>query len=118
MNSEAVVNPRPEKASQRRSFRLPREIGILGALLLMLLVLTICIPQFRDIQNITNITRNFFFVGIVAMGMTCVILRVGVLLWVGSVGGMRWLVVPYFFTPGYPAASALGLALFLVPASG
>ena len=93
MNSEAVVTPRPEKGSKRRPFRLPREIGILGALFLMLLVLTICIPQFRDIQNLTNITRNFSFVGIVAMGMTCVILTGGIDLSVGSVWGMTAVIV-------------------------
>src|SRR5260221_11869863 len=111
MNSEAVVNPRPEKASQRRSFRLPREIGILGALLLMLLVLTICIPQFRDIQNITNITRNFSFVGIVAMGMTCVILTGGIDLSVGSVWGMTPVVVAYLLTHGFPVPLPLLVSL-------
>src|ERR1700747_2939538 len=78
MNSEAVAPPKPEKASRRRAFRLPREIGILGALVLMLLVLAIFIPQFRNLQNIANITTNFSFVGIVAMGMTCVILTGGI----------------------------------------
>ena len=78
MNSEVVVPPHSEKAVPHRTFRLPREIGILGALGLMLLVLAIFVPQFRDLQNITNITRNFSFVGIVAMGMTCVILTGGI----------------------------------------
>jgi ribose transport system permease protein len=86
MNPEAVAPPHPEKAIPRRTFRLPREIGILGALGLMILVLTVFIPQFRDIQNITNITRNFSFVGIVAMGMTCVILTGGIDLSVAQSG--------------------------------
>jgi ribose/xylose/arabinose/galactoside ABC-type transport system permease subunit len=58
-----ATSDHPEKAVPRRTVQLPREIGILGALALMLLVLAIFIPQFRDIQNITNITRNFSFVG-------------------------------------------------------
>ena len=107
MSSEAVVPPRPETASRRRSFRLPREIGILGALFLMLLVLTICIPQFRDIQNLTNITRNFSFVGIVAMGMTCVILTGGIDLSVGSVWGMTAVIVAYLLTHGWPVPLAI-----------
>ena len=74
MSSDAVAPPQPEKAVPQRTFRLPREIGILGALGLMVLVLAVFIPQFRDLQNIINITRNFSFVGIVAMGMTLVIL--------------------------------------------
>jgi len=118
MNSEAVVTPRPEKPSQRRPFRLPREIGILGALLLMLLVLTICIPQFRDLQNITNITRNFSFVGIVAMGMTCVILTGGIDLSVGSVWGMTAVVVAYLLTHGFPVPLAILISLLAAAGIG
>src|SRR3984893_18253324 len=118
MNSEAVVNPRPENASPRRSFRVPREIGILGALLVMLLVLTICIPQFRGIQNITNITRNFSFVGIVAMGMTCVILTGGIDLSVGSVWGMTAVIVAYLLTHGFPVPLAILISLLAAAGIG
>src|SRR6201997_191913 len=116
MNSEAVAPPDQEKASRRRTFRLPREIGILGALVLMLLVLTICIPQFRDLQNITNITRNFSFVGIVAMGMTCVILTGGIDLSVGSVWGMTAVIVAYLLTHSWPVP--LAILISLLAASG
>jgi ribose transport system permease protein len=111
MNPEAAAPPHSQKASRRRTFRLPREIGILGALVLMLLVLTICIPQFRDIQNITNITRNFSFVGIVAMGMTCVILTGGIDLSVGSVWGMTAVIVAYLLTHGVPGPLAILISL-------
>ena len=111
MNSEAVAPPHPEKASRRRAFRLPREIGILGALILMLLVLAIFIPQFRQLQNIANITTNFSFVGIVAMGMTCVILTGGIDLSVGSVFGMTAVIVAYLLTHGVPAPLAIVLSL-------
>jgi ribose transport system permease protein len=111
MNPEAAAPPDTEKAPRRRTFRLPREIGILGALVLMLLVLTVCIPQFRDIQNITNITRNFSFVGIVAMGMTCVILTGGIDLSVGSVWGMTAVIVAYLLTHGVPVPLAILISL-------
>jgi ribose transport system permease protein len=107
MNSEVVAPPHPEKAVPRRTFRLPREIGILGALGLMLLVLAIFVPQFRDIGNITNITRNFSFVGIVAMGMTLVILTGGIDLSVGSVWGMSAVIVA--FLASLAGASGIGL---------
>jgi ribose transport system permease protein len=116
MNPEAVAPPHPEKAIPRRTFRLPREIGILGALVLMILVLTVFIPQFRDIQNITNITRNFSFVGIVAMGMTCVILTGGIDLSVGSVWGMTAVIVAYLLTHGWPVP--LAVLVSLLAASG
>src|SRR6201984_3810251 len=116
MNSEAGAPPHPEKASRRRAFRLPREIGILGALILMLLVLAIFIPQFRQWENIVNITRNFWFVGIVAMGMTCVILTGGIDLSVGSVWGMTAVIVAYLLTHGWPVP--LAILISLLAASG
>jgi hypothetical protein len=58
MNSEVVTPSEPEKAVPQRILRLPPEIGILGALGLMLLVLAIFIPQFRDLQNVTNIKER------------------------------------------------------------
>jgi ribose transport system permease protein len=111
MSSETVAPPPPEKAVPQRVFRLPREIGILGALGLMLLVLAVFIPQFRDLQNITNITRNFSFVGIVAMGMTLVILTGGIDLSVGSVWGMTAVVVAFLLTHGWPVPLAILVSL-------
>src|SRR3981189_2555168 len=116
MNSEVVAPPHPEKAVPRRTFRLPREIGILGALALMLLVLAIFVPQFRDLQNITNITRNFSFVGIVAMGMTLDILTGGIDLSVGSVWGMTAVVAGFWRPPARPAP--LGILRSLLAAGG
>jgi ribose transport system permease protein len=75
MNREAVASS-ARAQSKRTIFRLPHEIGILGALVVMLLILTVFVPQFRSTGNLVNITRNFSFVGIVAMGMTLVILTV------------------------------------------
>src|ERR1700731_5253590 len=98
MSSKAVAPPQPEKAVPQRTFRLPREIGILGALGLMVLVLAVFIPQFRDVQNITNITRNFSFVGIVAMGMTLVILTGGMMKSVGCECGMTAVVVTFLLS--------------------
>jgi ribose transport system permease protein len=116
MTSDAVAPPQPEKAVPQRIFRLPREIGILGALGLMLLVLAIFIPQFRDLQNIINITRNFSFVGIVAMGMTLVILTGGIDLSVGSVWGMTAVIVAFLLTHGW--AVPLAILVSLLAAAG
>jgi ribose/xylose/arabinose/galactoside ABC-type transport system permease subunit len=65
-----------------------REFGSFAALIIMILVIAIFIPQFSNWENIVNITRNFSFVGIVALGMTLVILTGGIDLSVGSVWGM------------------------------
>jgi ribose transport system permease protein len=118
MSSEAVAPPQPEKTVPQRTFRLPREIGILGALGLMLLVLAIFIPQFRDLQNIINITRNFSFVGIVAMGMTLVILTGGIDLSVGSVWGMTAVIVAFLLTHGWPVVLAILVSLLAAAGIG
>jgi ribose transport system permease protein len=118
MSSETVAPLPPEKAVPQRIFRLPREIGILGALGLMLLVLAVFIPQFRDLQNITNITRNFSFVGIVAMGMTLVILTGGIDLSVGSVWGMTAVVVAFLLTHGWPVPLAILVSLLAAAGIG
>ncbi|MBV9106791.1 MAG: ABC transporter permease [Verrucomicrobia bacterium] len=118
MSSEAVAPPQPEKAVPRRMFRLPREIGILGALGVMLFVLAVFIPQFRDLQNITNITRNFSFVGIVAMGMTLVILTGGIDLSVGSVWGMTAVIVAFLLTHGWPIPLAILVSLLAAAGIG
>ncbi|MBV9491875.1 MAG: ABC transporter permease [Verrucomicrobia bacterium] len=96
-----------------------REIGTLAALVLMVLVIAVAIPQFRQWGNLVNITRNFSFVGIVALGMTLVILTGGIDLSVGSVWGMTavltaflmsngWLMLPAILV-GLLAAAAIGL---------
>jgi ribose transport system permease protein len=118
MSSEAVAPPQPEKAVPSRTFRLPREIGILGALGLMVLVLAVFIPQFRDVQNIINITRNFSFVGIVAMGMTLVILTGGIDLSVGSVWGMTAVIVAFLLTHGWPVPLAILVSLLAAAGIG
>jgi ribose transport system permease protein len=118
MSSEAVAPPQPEKAVPSRTFRLPREIGILGALGLMVLVLAVFIPQFRDLQNIINITRNFSFVGIVAMGMTLVILTGGIDLSVGSVWGMTAVIVAFLLTHGWPVPLAILVSLLAAAGIG
>src|SRR6202051_219983 len=84
-----------------------REAGTLAALILMVLVLVVFIPQFRDLQNIINITRNFSFVGIVAMGMTLVILTGGIDLSVGSVWGMTAVLTAFLMSNGWQMAPAI-----------
>ncbi len=119
MDPQSSAPPQSGGNGRRRRFRLPREIGILAALILMILILGIFIPQFRDIQNLTNITRNFSFVGIVAMGMTAVILTGGIDLSVGSIWGMTAVIVAALVTNGWPLpfgvlaglASAAGIGL-------
>jgi ribose transport system permease protein len=110
-----VVERRPDRSSK---LKLPRETGILGALVLMLLVLAIFIPQFRAIGNLTNITRNFSFVGIVALGMTLVVLTGGIDLSVGSTWGVSAVVTASLLTSGWPLIAAVLMGPIVAAAVG
>src|SRR5262245_47261869 len=61
------VSHKAQSSTLSRVFAM-REAGTLAALVLMVLVIAIVIPQFRQWENVVNITRNFSFVGIVALG--------------------------------------------------
>ena len=110
-----VIEHRPDRSPK---LKLPRETGILGALVLMLLVLAIFIPQFRAIGNLTNITRNFSFVGIVALGMTLVVLTGGIDLSVGSTWGVSAVVTASLLTSGWPLVAAVLLGPMVAAAIG
>ena len=59
------------------------------ALLAMCVVMTWLQPKaFASTENFYNITRNFAFIGIMALGMTTVIITGGIDLSVGSVMGL------------------------------
>jgi ribose transport system permease protein len=58
------------------------------ALLLICVVMSVAFPVFASEDNFFNITRNFAFIGIMALGMTVVIITGGIDLSVGSIMGV------------------------------
>jgi ribose transport system permease protein len=95
-----------------------REFGSLAALVIMILVIAIFIPQFSNWENMVNITRNFSFVGIVALGMTLVILTGGIDLSVGSVWGMTAVITASLMSSGWSMAPAILVGLLAAAAVG
>jgi ABC-type xylose transport system permease subunit len=63
----------------------PREVGVLLVLLGMCVVLTLLKPRFLGGGNLLDLVRQFSMVGIMAVGMTMVIIIGGIDLSVGSV---------------------------------
>src|SRR5262245_31297471 len=59
-------------------------VWVLAAALLAAAVLSVVTDSFATPQNLFNVTRNFAFVAIVAIGMTAVIITGGIDLSVGS----------------------------------
>ncbi len=70
-----------------RAWRLVRESGILGALIILIVVGAIISPHFLKPTNLVNVIRQIAIVGILGIGMTFVILTSGIDLSVGSIVG-------------------------------
>jgi ribose transport system permease protein len=83
------------------------------ALLVICLVMSYLQPaSFATTENFFNITRNFAFIGIMALGMTAVIATGGIDLSVGSIMGLTAVASGLTLEAGYPgwAAIVVGLA--------
>ena len=117
MNPEIASSDRKVRPSTWSRILAIREVVSLAALIIMLLVLTIAIPQFGQWGNIVNITRNFSFVGIVAVGMTLVILTDGIDLSVGSVWGMTAVLTASLMSHGWLMVPAILVGLLAAAAS-
>src|ERR1700745_1823680 len=111
------ASPKAQHSTWSRMLAM-REAGTLVALVLMVLVIATAIPQFRQWENIVNITRNFSFVGIVALGMTLVILTGGIDLSVGSVWGMTAVLTAFLMSNGWLMAPAIFVGLLAAAAVG
>jgi ribose transport system permease protein len=86
------------------------------ALGLICLVMSQVSNVFFTEDNFFNVTRNFAFIGIIAMGMTAVIITGGIDLSVGSIVGLSGIVTGLVLHAGYPlwAAIAAGLLTALL----
>ena len=89
------------------------------ALILMCAVMTWDQPDaFASADNFYNITRNFAFIGIMAVGMTAVILTGGIDLSVGSVMGVVGVVCGLVLQAGFHWAIAILAGLLTGAAAG
>jgi len=92
----------------------PREVGVLLVLLGMCVVLTILRPRFLEGGNLLDLGRQFSMVGVMAVGMTMVIILGGIDLSVGSVVALSGCLA----TMAYQGGSGLGLAVLVAVAVG
>jgi ribose transport system permease protein len=73
---------------------------------------------FTRYENVFNITRNFAFIGIMALGQTCVIITAGIDLSVGSVMGLVGIVTGMTLAAGYPMWAGISAGLLTALAVG
>jgi ribose transport system permease protein len=87
------------------------------AALLACVALSLLTDTFATPQNLFNVTRNFAFVGIMALGMTVVIISGGIDLSVGSVLCLSAMMLAITMNAGYPlwlgCAAAIAVSLLV-----
>src|SRR5919199_2322142 len=89
------------------------------ALLLICLVMSWLQPEaFASVDNLFNITRNFAFIGIMALGMTAVILTGGIDLSVGSIMGVVGVACGLVLQAEQPWVLAVVVGLLVGAAAG
>jgi ribose transport system permease protein len=95
-----------------RRFRVPKDAGILAALVILIVVGSALSPYFLQTGNLLNVARQTAIVGILGIGMTFVILTAGIDLSVGSIVGFTAITSASLLSEGipWPVAVPCGLA--------
>ena len=88
------------------------------ALIIISVVMSFISDTFMTERNLFNTTRNFAFMGIIALGMTTVIVTAGIDLSVGSVMGVSGIMVGLVMAAGYPVWAGLAACLIVAMICG
>lgn len=105
----------PKLKTGKKSFR---EFGVLMVLAGIVIVLSIVTPSFMRSQNIINIIRQMTEIGIMAIGMTMVIVCAEIDLSVGSIYGASAMSAALLIKDGISPTIAFTLALVIGGAIG
>lgn len=90
-----------------------QDFGALIALILLVVVIGIFSPEFRTPANFLSLLRQSSINGLIAFGMTCVILTGGIDLSVGSVLALTTALCAGFISNGMPVGLAMLLSLVI-----
>lgn len=94
------------------------EYGAFIALVLLVIVISIVSPEFRTASNFLNLLRQASFNGLIAFGMTCVILSDGIDLSVGSTFALSAIICAELIVGGVPTGLAMLISLIVGTALG
>jgi len=109
---DRTANPEPAAVtpkSQRRGIIM--RFNLLFIFIALFVVASVSAPQFLTTQNMANLLQQSSLTGIVAIGMTVVILTSGIDLSVGSVAALSGMLVAIFIGIGLPWPVAMALAI-------
>jgi len=108
---------RKDKGPLREMLR-SQPFWVTVALVLICVVMSRVSNVFFTDDNFFNVTRNFAFIGIIAMGMTAVIITGGIDLSVGSIVGLSGIVTGLVLTAGHSIWAGIGAGLLSALACG
>ena len=103
-----INNTRVKENPERKRFRIKHEYNMLFVLIGMVIVCMIISPTFRSPQNLINLLGHNAIFGVLAVGMTFVIITGGVDLSVGSVVALSAVAAANLFINFGVAAGAFG----------
>ncbi|MEI0579921.1 ABC transporter permease [Brachyspira pilosicoli] len=88
-----------------------QDYGSFIALILLIIAISIISPDFRTINNFLSLLRQSAINGLIAFGMTCIILTGGIDLSVGSILALTSIICAHTIKLGLPAPLAMLVAL-------
>ncbi len=113
ISSESRGRAAPARVSRIRRLLGARETGVFIALLIMCVFLSLTTPVFLDVQNLLNVGRQISLLGIMAVGMTFVLISGEVDLSVGSTYALAGLSTGMLIVAGWTLIPSLAVGLLI-----
>jgi ribose transport system permease protein len=115
-NGSTMQAARPDAIAEQTHTRWSALIAsqvfwVVVATIVACVALSLTTSSFATSQNLFNVTRNFAFVAIVALGMMAVIITGGIDLSVGSIIGVSGIVLSVVMHAGFSIWAGVGMAL-------
>jgi rhamnose transport system permease protein len=101
-----------------RRLKFSREVVLLGVLIVLMVVMSVLSPLFLTVGNLLNTSRFFVEVGLMALGMTLIIITGGIDLSVGSNLALVSVAVGFSYAGGLPLPLAIVFGLVVGVAAG
>jgi len=101
-----------------RRLRFSREVVLLAVLIVLMIVMSLLSPLFLTVGNLLNTSRFFVEVGLMALGMTLIIITGGIDLSVGSNLALVSVAVGFSYAAGLPLPLAIVFGLVVGLAAG
>src|ERR687894_1079469 len=101
-----------------RRFRFSREVVLFAVLIVLMVVMSVLSPLFLTVGNLLNTSRFFVEVGLMALGMTLIIITGGIDLSVGSNLALVSVAVGFSYAAGLPLPLAIVFGLLVGLAAG